>query len=216
MDDISKAHAAPSHAPIHAVKRLPNALPPHGISGAAFFDGRLYASEKRHGDDKLRVWSIDVKSGDRRLEIAKRVANGEPEGLDVFDALGGTLHWMIQRNSIGPSYRWANGLLLNFVPRGEEPSTKPVRLARIRLSVSPDHVASGQQVQLVFTAVARVAGKLYPVDKATVTIGKRSAVTDVNGKVTIPFSSTSVGDHVATAARANLRDSSATVRVTKP
>jgi hypothetical protein len=217
MDDISLAHAAPSHAPIHAVRKLLNVVPRHGITGAAFVGGRLFAAANQGRGGKIRVWSIDVTTGERRLEIAKSVADGESEGLDVFVGLGGTLHWLIQRNVSGlPPYRYANGLLLNFVPRGEEPATEPAKLARIRLSVSPDHVASGHQVQLVFTATARVAGKTYPVDKAIVTIGRRTAVTDANGTATIPFSSTRVGDHVATAARANLRDGSATVRVTKP
>jgi hypothetical protein len=217
MDDISLAHAAPSHPPIHAVRKLLNVVPLHGITGAAFVGGRLFAAANQGRGGKIRVWSIDVTTGERRLEIAKSVADGESEGLDVFVGLGGTLHWLIQRNVSGlPPYRYANGLLLNFVPRGEEPATKPVKLARIRLSVSPDHVASGKQAQLVFTATARVAGKLYPVDKATVRIGTRSALTDTSGKATIPFSSTAVGDHVATAKRANLRDGSATVRVTGP
>jgi hypothetical protein len=215
LDDVSLAHAGPSHAPIRAVRRLPDAVPPHGITGAAFFDGRLYAAANQGQQGKVRVWSIDVRTGDRRLEIAKKVADGESEGLAAFSGLGGELHWLIQRNAGGlPPYRYANGLLIHFVPRGDDPPGERAQLARIRLSVNPRQVASGKPVQLVFSASATVAGKLVPVDRATVRIDGRSAVTDQHGEARIAYSSTRVGDHTATAARQNLRTGSATVVVT--
>ena len=217
MDDISLAHAAPANPPIRAVRRLPNAVPPHGITGAAFFGGRLYVAANQGEAGKIRVWSIDTRTGGRRLEIEKKVADGESEGLDVFEGLGGALHWLIQRNVGGlPPYLYANGLLIHFVPRGEEPQGDRARLARIRLSVSPDRVERGKPVELVFTATARVAGKLVPIDKATVSIDGLSAVTDVKGQARIAFSSNRVGEHEATATRLNLRRGSATVRVTAP
>jgi hypothetical protein len=217
MDDISPAHAAPGHAPIRAVRRLANAVPPRGITGAAFFEDRLYVAANQGREGKIRIWSLDPSTGERRLEIAKRIADGESEGLDVFTGLGGELHWLIQRNVGGiPPYFYGNGLLLHFVPRGEEPDAGRAHMARIRLSVSPDRVRRGKQVELVFTATAGIAGTLGPVDKATVSLDRRSAVTDGQGKATIPFSSSRVGEHLATATRLNLRKGSASVAVTQP
>src|SRR5205807_1181353 len=76
MDDISLAHAAPGHAPITAVRRLKNSAPDRGITGAAFYRGRLFAATG-YAPSRLQVWSIDVSTGGRRLEIAKRIAAGE-------------------------------------------------------------------------------------------------------------------------------------------
>jgi hypothetical protein len=216
LDDVSLAHAAPANPPIRAVRRLPDVVPPHGITGAAFLDGLLYVAANQGRQGKVRVWSIDVRTGARRVEIARKVANGESEGLAAFGGLGGELHWLIQRSVGVPQYFYGNGLLLHFVPHGEEPQGDRARLARIRLSVSPREVPRGKPVELVFTATARIAGELVPVDKATVTIGNRSAVTDGNGQARIAFSSTGVGEHVATAERQNVRRGSATVRVTAP
>jgi hypothetical protein len=217
MDDVSLAHAAPSNPPIRAVRRLENVVPPHGITGAAFVDDRLYVAANQGRQGKIRIWSIDTTTGQRRVEIRKKVADGESEGLDVFEGLGGALHWLIQRNVNGlPPYLYANGLLLHFVPRGEEPQGDRARLARIRLSVNPDRVERGRPVELVFTATARVAGKLVPIDKATVSIDGLSAVTDVKGQARIAFSSNRTGEHEATATRQNLRRGTATVLVTAP
>jgi hypothetical protein len=214
MADVSLAHAAPSNPPIRAVRRLPGVVPPHGITGAAFFEGRLYVAANRGREGKIRVWSIDPTTGERRVEIAKKVADGESEGLDVFSGLGGALHWLIQRNVRGlPPYLYANGLLIHFVPRGDEPQGERVHLARIRLAVSPDHVQRAKQVELTFTVTARVAGRIVPIDKATVTLGERTAVTDIQGQATITFASSRTGEHVATAERLNLRTGSATIRV---
>ncbi|MBA2505205.1 MAG: hypothetical protein H0V29_04580, partial [Thermoleophilaceae bacterium] len=108
MNDISTAHAAPA-APVKAVKRLPGAVPPSGITGAAFFQGRLYAAG---GDDpnRFQVWSIDLDTGARQLEIERKIV-GESEGIDFFEGLGGTLHWLIQPyNTAGPpTYGTSNG-----------------------------------------------------------------------------------------------------------
>ena len=76
MDDISLAHAAPGAAPIKAVRKLPNAKPPSGITGAAFFRGKFYVAG---GDDAdhFQVWSIDLQTGARQLEIERHIV-GSP------------------------------------------------------------------------------------------------------------------------------------------
>ena len=41
MSDVKAANAAPGHAPIRAARRLKDAVPPSGITGAVFVRGRL-------------------------------------------------------------------------------------------------------------------------------------------------------------------------------
>src|SRR4051794_22015504 len=123
--DINPANAAPAGPRIKAVKRMRKVVPPSGVTGAAFFRGRLYiaGSEGR----KFQIWPLDLSTGQRRLEIERTVV-GESEGIDAQPALGGELHWLIQpynEESI-PTYGVTNGTLLHFVPRGSaagSPST---------------------------------------------------------------------------------------------
>ena len=88
MADITAANAAPEHAPIHSVRRLRGAVPPSGITGATFIDGRLYVAGQ--GGGPFRVYSIDLADGSRRLEIERRIV-GESEGLVTAALKGGTL-----------------------------------------------------------------------------------------------------------------------------
>ena len=214
-DQVSLAHAAPANAPLKAVRRLKNAKPPSGITGAAFYGGRLYVAG---GDqpDRFQVWSIDLATGARRLEIEKPGVVGESEGLAVFQALGGVLHWLIQPyNTHGvPSYGFANGTLLHFVPKGQPPGTKPVRPAKIHLTVDPSRVRSGKRVKLRFLATARVAGRVGPVDGARIRLGDRTAVTGRDGRASIWFRSTRTGTRTAVASRPGLRSGTASLRVT--
>jgi hypothetical protein len=115
--DVSPANAAPAGRKIKAVRRLTAAVPPTGITGATFYGNRLLVAGQ---DGRLfQVWSIDLETGARQLEIEREIV-GESEGLDVVDALGGILHWQIQPyNEEGPpTYGIANGTLLHFVPAG--------------------------------------------------------------------------------------------------
>ena len=113
--DIKPANAAAAGAPIHAVRRLAGAVPPTGITGAAFYGERLLLAGQ--ADTRFQVWSVDLATGTRRLEIERTIV-GESEGLAVFDSLGGTLHWQVQPyNEQGvPTYPPLNGTLLHFVP----------------------------------------------------------------------------------------------------
>jgi hypothetical protein len=112
--DITAANAAPEHAPIKAVRRLRGAVPPSGITGATFVDGRLYVAGQ--GGGPFRVVSIDLADGSRRLEIERRIV-GESEGLVTAALKGGTLSWLIQPfNEEGrpPTYGAQNATLLSF------------------------------------------------------------------------------------------------------
>ncbi len=125
--DVSPANAAPGAAPIRAVRRLAGAVPPSGITGAVFRRGRLLLSGYTGGP--FRLWSVDLATGRRRLEIERSI-RGESEGLGLMRTLGGELHWLVApvaavgRPTFGPT-----SALMHFVPaRGR--SGLRVRVAR--------------------------------------------------------------------------------------
>jgi hypothetical protein len=145
--DITPARAAPAGAPLHSVRRLAGAVPPTGITGATFVGDRLYVAGQ---DDSLfQVWSIDLTTGARQLEI-ERTLFGESEGLDTLSALGGVLHWIItpadpQRRP--PSYQ--GNVLLHFAPASATAApgggtTKP----KLRLRARPRRIVVGRKVRL--------------------------------------------------------------------
>ena len=112
---VKASHAAPSGPALKPAVRLRNAVPPTGITGATFHAGRLFVAGQ--DGDLFQVWSIDLATGARQLEIERTIV-GESEGLDESDALGGLLHWQVQPyNTEGPpTYPPLNGTLLHFVP----------------------------------------------------------------------------------------------------
>src|SRR5439155_3422820 len=83
MSDINAGNAAPAGPMLKPVRRLVGKVPPSGITGAAFFEKRLFLAGQ---NGPFQVWSIDTKSGSRRLEIQRGIV-GESEGLAVFPAL---------------------------------------------------------------------------------------------------------------------------------
>ena len=116
--DISRANAAPDHAPIRSVRRLRGAVPPSGITGATFVGDRMLVAGQ--GGGPFRVWSIDLATGARRLEIERRIV-GESEGLVTAALKGGTLHWLIQpftEEQEPPTYGADHATLLSFRPAG--------------------------------------------------------------------------------------------------
>src|SRR5215208_1364151 len=89
---VSQANAAPSGPELKPTKRVNNAVPPSGITGAVFRKQRLFlAGESNH---TFQVWAVDLKTGDRKLQIETEIC-GESEGLGLFSTLGGRLHWLI-------------------------------------------------------------------------------------------------------------------------
>jgi hypothetical protein len=137
LADISRVNAAPEHAPIHSVRRLRGAVPPSGITGATFLGDRLFVAGQ--GGGPFRVWSIDLESGARRLEIERRIV-GESEGLVTAALAGGTLHWLIQPfndEQKPPTYSADKATLLSFraagggsTPSGRGAGSPGVRLLR--------------------------------------------------------------------------------------
>ena len=213
--DVNPSNAAPSGPAIKAVRRLKNGAPPSGITGAAFSNGLMYAASQ--DGDTFQVWSIDVATGARQLEIEREVV-GEAEGVDFFTGLGGTLHWLIQPyNTHGvPTYGLANGTLLHFVPVGGGATTavgKPRRLSRIRLAVTPRRAIAGRKTRFAFRASAIVAGRREWVRGARITFAGARAVTAADGRASLTRRLRRHGTMVARATAPSLRAGRATVRV---
>ena len=115
MSDISRAHAAPTAAPIHSVRRIVGGVPEAGITGGAFYQGRLYLAGQQ--DRTFSVSSLDLATGNLRLEIVREIV-GEGEGLSVMPALGGVLHWTVMpyNTETIPTYGVRHGAFLTFTP----------------------------------------------------------------------------------------------------
>jgi hypothetical protein len=201
--DVKPANAAPAAAPIHAVRRLAGAVPPTGITGAAFYGERLLLAGQ--ADTRFQVWSVDLATGARRLEIERSIV-GESEGLDIVDALGGTLHWIVTPfDAAGrpPTYPPPGNRLLNFRP------TTP--RARLRVSVRPRRVPSGVRRRITVTVTAHGA----PAAGADVRLRRRAALTSARG--TVRFSvRLPPGRYRIRATRADLRPRSVMLRAVAP
>ena len=123
LSDITAANATavgpagPMGPAIKPVRRLAGAVPPTGITGATFYEGRLYVAGQT--DELFQVWSIDLADGSRRLEIERQVV-GESEGLATISALDGLLQWQIMpyNESKPPTYGIHEGALLTFARTG--------------------------------------------------------------------------------------------------
>ena len=112
--DVSQANRGPTGPLLHAVRRLPGAVPPTGVTGAVFRKGRLLLAGEAGG--VYQVWSVNTDTGERRLEREMRIC-GESEGLDVVPTLGGELHWLIAPFDPGCQLTFGpTSALLHFVP----------------------------------------------------------------------------------------------------
>jgi hypothetical protein len=115
--EITAANAAPAGPALKPVVRLVGRVPPSGITGATFYRRRLLLSGQ--GTGYFQVWSIDTRSGRRRLEI-ERFVIGESEGLDVVRTLGGLLHWQVtplRTSGRFPTFGIGHSALMHFRPR---------------------------------------------------------------------------------------------------
>jgi hypothetical protein len=116
MADIAPANAAPAGPALRPVIKLAGKVPPSGITGATFYRGRLLLAGQ--GTGRFEVWSVDVRTGKRRLEIKRNVA-GESEGLDVVRVRGGVLHWLVNpTRGRPPTFGLGHSALMHFAPAG--------------------------------------------------------------------------------------------------
>lgn len=117
MREITRANAAPTGKVLRPVQRLRRALPPGQMTGATFVGDRLFVATQPEGT--MRVYSIDLRTGKRRLEI-ERAIRGESEGLATLRTANGTLHWQIapfDPKGRTPTYGADNGAVLTFARR---------------------------------------------------------------------------------------------------
>jgi hypothetical protein len=154
--DVSPANAAPGAAPIHAVRRLPGAVPPSGVTGAAFYRGRLFLAGAQ--GTTYQVWSVDVTSGARRLELELRDVQGEAEGLTQVPLLGSRLHFLVAPLAAKPTFGPTVGLL-HFTPgrwagRGLRVAVSAARQRSLRPRVTVSVRRAGQPVEGAAVSVA--------------------------------------------------------------
>jgi hypothetical protein len=107
--DVVAANAAPGAPPIHSVMRLAGAVPPSGVTGAAFYRGRLLLAGAQ--GTTYQVWSVDVSTGARRLEVELPNVRGEAEGLAQIPLLGGRLHFLVAPLASSPTFGPTVGML---------------------------------------------------------------------------------------------------------
>jgi hypothetical protein len=170
--EVSQANRAPSGPLLQPVRRLAAAVPPSGVTGAVFRDGRLLLAGEAKGI--YQVWAVDPHTGERRLELQMRIC-GESEGLDVIPTLGGELHWLISpfdpgcRLSFGPT-----SALLHFVPAPDH-ERFDVEVTDSNVGALPGEVRA--------TVQATRDGR--PVRQARVSFAGATARTDEEGIATI-------------------------------
>jgi hypothetical protein len=113
--DVSSAHAAFGAAspPIRPVRRLVGAVPPSGVSGAAFAAGKLLLAG---GDTGVpEIWAVDLASA-RRVRVLRLAATtrAEVEGIDV--GRDGKLRWLLTPSTLpDPTFGTGHSELLTFV-----------------------------------------------------------------------------------------------------
>jgi hypothetical protein len=114
--DVTPAHAAPAGPAITAVRRLPGAVPPSGVTGGVFVRGRLLLAGVSDAGLK-QIWSVNTRTGGRRLELEMQVC-GEAEGLDLINIVGGRLHWLLSPVDPGCTLSFGpTSALMHFVRR---------------------------------------------------------------------------------------------------
>jgi hypothetical protein len=167
-------------APPRPVRRVAGAVPPSGVTGAAFYRGRLFLAGQDGG--ALQVWSVDVTGATPPvLELELPGVAAESEGLDVLDARGGLLHWLLSPFAPGgakPTYGTGHSELLTFVPAAE---------AALRVRVRPARLVAGRATRVTITVTHRYSGRVHRVQGARVAIGGAHALTgrDGTGRLTV-------------------------------
>jgi hypothetical protein len=180
---VSAANAAPAGPELKPTKRLKNAVPPTGVTGAVFRKNRLLlAGESNH---TYEVWSVDTKTGDRRLQIEMHIC-GESEGLGLFSTLGGRLHWLIAPSD-------SSGCELTF---GPESGLMHLRRSpghdRFRVKILRARVLGARQQGATASALTQVKATVRvtrrggrPVRGAHARFANAGDLTNKHGKATI-------------------------------
>jgi hypothetical protein len=150
------------------VRRLAGAVPPSGVTGAAFRGGRLFLAGAQ--GTTYQVWSVDLATGKRRLEVELKNVEGEAEGLHVTSLLGGTLHFLVAPLAVKPTFG-STVALLHLTPSGR-PGLRVSASATRRGSVRP-------------RVTVRVTRRGSPVEGAKVAIAGARTRTNSKGRATL-------------------------------
>jgi hypothetical protein len=186
---VTPAQAAPAGAPIRAVRRLTGAVPPSGITGAAFHGGRLFRAGA--SGTTYQVWSVNLRDGKRRLELELPGVQGEAEGLHAMGLLNGRLHWLIAPLAAQPTFGPTVGLL-HFVSARGRPGLRVSALAKAARTARP-------------RIAVRVTRRGRPVQGAAVTLADSRGRTGARGQVTLRPRLAVPGHYAALARRHGLR-----------
>ena len=205
-DVASIAPGAP--APPRPVRRLAGAVPPSGVTGAAFYRGRLFLAGQDAG--ALQLWSVDVTGATPPvLELELPGVAAESEGLDVLDARGGVLHWLLSpfpANGAKPTYGTGHSELLTFVPAAD---------ARLRVRPTPARLVAGRTTRLTVTVTERYAGRVHRVQGARVNAGAAHALTGADGTAGLTVRRSTPGALRVTATKQRLLAGRASLAVTR-
>jgi hypothetical protein len=165
------AAIAPGAASIRPI--AVNRLSVSNVTGAAFYHGRLLLAADNDG--VLQVWSLDATGGTPELELELPGVAAESEGLDVLDARGGVLHWLLTPFPSGgrkPTYGTGHSELLTFVPAAD---------ARLRLRATRSRIVVGRATTVTATVTMRYSGRVHRVQGARVRAGGVTAITGRDG-----------------------------------
>jgi hypothetical protein len=175
---VSQANAAPSGPELKPTKRLKDAVPPTGITGAVFRKNRLLLAGE--SNRTYEVWSVDTKTGDPKLQIEMHIC-GESEGLGLFSTLGGRLHWLIAPSD-------SSGCELTFGPESglmhlrRSPGHDRFRVKILRVREQVDYGSEARQVEVTLR-VTRHGGR--PVRGAHARFANAGDLTNTHGKATV-------------------------------
>jgi hypothetical protein len=186
--DVTAANASPGSPPIHSVRRLAGAVPPSGVTGAAFRRGRLLLAGAQ--GTTYQLWSVNLATGARRLEVELKNVQGEAEGLHVTSLLSGQMHFLVAPLAQKPTFG-SSIALLHFTPAAGRP--------RLRVTARASRRGSRRPVLRV-----RVTRWGNPVEGARVTIAGKRARTGVNGTAKLKPVLDAPGRFAALARRARL------------
>ncbi len=161
--DVVAKNAAPLHGPIKAARKLIGAVPPTGVTGAVFWRGRLLLAGQ--SGQKFQIWSVNVATGARTLELEKTLS-GESEGLDIVPVAGGLLQWQLMPATNTPPASYPQPTLLSFLPK---------RPPTLKLSARAD----GRKAILVTVTT----GPGQPIPHAAVRLGAARGWSGRDGRV---------------------------------
>ena len=156
--DVTAANGAPGGPPIRSVRRLAGAVPPSGVTGAAFYRGRLLLAGAQ--GTTYQIWSVNLTTGARRLEIELPGVEGEAEGLAQIPLLGARLHFVVAplaaKPTFGPSVGLVHFTTGRWAGRGLRVGARAADAETLRPRVTVTVRRHGRPVA---GAVVNVAGK---------------------------------------------------------